>query len=437
MTRFFLIFLSVLLLVSCSGKVKTIVELTPTFSSLSKSSNINLKIPSEIPVKNWGNGVNFINNTPENIQVKNLNFAEFINIDVPKIVKSLDYKYLNIGNRFFYSEVLDSNVVVFGDNLILLDKNSNLYSFDLNLRKVNWLLNLASVSEYKRFSAGGLIINGNNLYVTLGTREVVSIDLLTGKENWRKVLGDVVKLQVEVDSEKVYALTVGNKLYALNKVDGSVMWHNENISEVLYVGKLFAPLSYKDSLIVPYTSGVIVAIDKAKGGEIWVCDLTEDINFLPNLDPVNIEPQPVIMNNFLYVSALSYLFKIDISNGEIVWKKNIAEIKAIGRFGENLILVNNAREAALVSSADGGLIWSSKLYSDKDVLRKVPVTFSTPVMVNGDIHIADSAGKLHILSATNGSVKNVINIPGGYLSTIIYNDNYYIINNSSILYKKR
>ena len=420
MRKIFQIFAVSLLVISCDfiGKTRQIVEFTPSIADLHKdfaTSSVAIDSPNEALM--WGDAANIANIQPSNISAEVLDFTKF---------KSA---HLNIAGNF----QIISHVVASEKDFFMLDARGNLYSFSIEGLEKKWQLNLADSFLSKKYIAGSVVYKAGLLYVSYGSTDIVAVDAVSGIEKWRRVLPDIVKSQIAVDNDKLYVLTVGNRLHAINRIDGTLMWDKREIEEVIYHGHNFAPLISSDRVYVPYLSGTLTALNKKNSEEIWSKGLVDDFDYSPALSAVNIQVQPILTPDSLYIaSPVGDLIKMSI-HGEVLWTSKVEDVKSMSHSVNSIFITTNGREVASFDKKNGKLRWVVKLYDHK-VKKKDVVYYSSPIIVNDKLHIAASNGELFILSPKDGAIEDKIKIPNGYISTVIVHGKYFIFNEKAMVF---
>jgi outer membrane protein assembly factor BamB len=420
MRKFFQIFTVSLLVTSCDfiGKTKQIVEFTPSLADLHRDiSDSPVVIDHVRDAVMWSDATNIANIQPHNISVSDLDFMKFKNTNLK--IK---------GNSPIISRVIASD-----KDFFMLDGRANLYSFSIDGFEKNWQINLADDFLSKKYITGSVVYKGGIVYVSYGSNDVVAVDAERGVEKWRRVLPDIVKSQLVVDEDKLYLLTAGNRIHAINRIDGTLMWDKREVEEIMYQGHDFAPMVSLDRVYVPYLSGTFSAFNKKNSEGIWSKDLVEDFDYSPALSPLNIQVQPILTPQALYVaSPVGDLIKMSIS-GDVLWSSRVEDVKTISHLASSIIVTTNGREVAAIDKNHGKLQWASKLYDEKVKKRDV-VNYSIPMLMNSKLYITASNGELFVISPIDGVVENKIKIPNKAISSLVVNKRYFIFTEKGVAF---
>ncbi len=393
--------LPLIILSACNAlspkRVKNIIELTPKLS-----------LQSNEPIY-LGNSVDIYAFNPNMLQNKQYNFVKNKTITEP----------------------------VFVDNMIYaLDIRSNVSAFSVEKNKVIWSYNL-SRHKQDNYIGGGILHYNNKLYVTYGSRWLVVIDTKTGYEIIRKQLPDIIRTKpVMVNDNTVLVQTISNQTTTLNAETLKNVWVHESLSEVLSASYFMTPIVYKDSVIITYNSGQILALNIKNGEVKWNFEFASfDHVAIPNFEEASILCVPIYDNNNLYIATgLGKLIKLNPDTGVAIWQVNAEDIQSTSLIGNSLFVTNNARQVAAFNPETGLVKFIADLNDGTDSKKLKSATFLAPF-------IADNRGKrsLDIISM-NGVLYSFNLDTNGHLDArpnitkIVSNIRYYGLTANKSLY---
>jgi outer membrane protein assembly factor BamB len=154
-------------------------------------------------------------------------------------------------------------------------------------------------------SSGGPAVGGGRLFVpTSTTNEIYSLDEFTGALLWTRSLdGQVLGSPTAADG-CVFAGTLGGTMYALDEVDGSIVWQVGGWGSIQHS----TPVFNGTTVFFGTSSGSVCALDSANGSIVWTLS-TSDI----------IESSLAYANGYLfYSSLLGFLKVVNASSGKVV-----------------------------------------------------------------------------------------------------------------------
>jgi outer membrane protein assembly factor BamB len=214
---------------------------------------------------------------------------------------------------------------------------------------------------------------------------VLSYNLKTGNENWRRNLG-MIRTSPVIDSGFVYVTSTDSVAYKLSLTTGELVWLFENNKDSLGLKPYFSsPVVNGSNVIVCNVNGFIYCLNKETGKINW--------SYKTNA-PVYSDPS--IYNNKLFVCSDDkniYCMNLD---GSLNWKKdlNTTFISSCSFYGNNVI----------VSGVDG-IIHSLDITSGNENWQfKTEGTINgAPLVVNDKILVSSLDRNFYILNTSDGS----------------------------------
>ena len=285
-----------------------------------------------------------------------------------------------------------------------VDKQGYVNSFSLKEKKLLWSKNIAGNEVDRYFYSGGILFSDNKLYVTYGSRNLVVLDVESGNELIRKEFPDIIRTKpVMADDKLLLVQTISNQVIAYNTKSSKLMWMHEGGIEIISSRNHIHPVLYNGYALVSYSSGEVVYLNASNGSELWRYSLSSSEELgLPNFEPSVIITKPIISGNFAYfASSNRKIIKLDLKEGKEVWIKTADDIQSMTLHDNSLIVTNNARQIALLSTTDGKVSWTGDLISPKERMSKKPktVTFLDPFVVKDGnsytINVIASNGELY------------------------------------------
>lgn len=214
---------------------------------------------------------------------------------------------------------------------------------------------------------------------------VLSYDLKTGKENWRRNLG-MCRTSPVIDSGFVYVNSVDSAAYKLNLLTGELIWVFKNIPDSTGLKSFFAsPVVNGNNIIVCNVNGFIYCLDKQTGKVNWSYKTDA---------PVYSDPS--IYNDKLYVCSDDkniYCMNLD---GSLNWKKdlNTTFISSCSFYEENVIV-----------SGVNGIVYSLNANSGNEnwQFKTAGTINGSTLVVNDKILVSSLDRNFYILNADDGS----------------------------------
>lgn len=334
-------------------------------------------------------------------KIKNLvDFTKKLEVEEPKNrffstgkedpLKDYQGSSYNVSKRSIIAQPAIAKKVMYN-----VDKEGYVSAFSLEEKKLLWTKNIVGPGLNRVFSSGGILFSDGLLYVTYGTRNLVILDAANGNEVIRKEFPDILRTKpVMVNDRLLLAQTVSNQLVAYDTKASKLVWMHEGGLEIISSKNHVSPTINNGNVLVSYSSGEVVYLNATKGEELWRYSLTNTIDIgTPSFDPAVIVTAPIIDGNFVYFATSNgKIVKLDLKDGKELWVKNAQDIQSMAMHDQNLIVTNNARQVAILSTSNGRVNWIGNLSSVKErgAKKLKPAFFLKPFVVkNGDNYIVN------------------------------------------------
>ena len=294
--------------------------------------------------------------------------------------------------------------VVGGGMVFTMDAAAEIRAHRLETGAPVWRTPLAEAADEEGILGGGAAFDSGTLFVTTGFARVFALDAATGAEKWRRRLSGPLRAAPTVYRGRVFASTIANTLYALDAGDGEILWTHSGIAEAVGLVGAAAPAAADGIVVVPYSSGEVVALRAANGRMVW----SDAVAPLRRSDPVSALPQirgrPVIDRGLvLVVGNGGRTVAIDFRTGERVWEQAVG-----GAFGPwvaagLVYVVSDRGEVVCLSRVDGRVLWVRALprYEDEED-RTGAIQWTGPTLAGGRLLVGNSLGEIWMLSPRSG-----------------------------------
>ncbi len=296
------------------------------------------------------------------------------------------------------------------------------------------------------YSLLGPINYDNAVYVASRSGQVKAVDLSNGHTIWDKNLSQSTLFSsktalfsggVSADDKYVYIGSERAVVYALDRNDGNVIWEKPVRGEVLA-----RPVSSADKLIIHTANGNLQALNRNTGADEWdvmleVPPLSVRGNSTPTIahgaaifgddtGHVNayyinngqliwqqrisqpsgsteiaklndVDSTPVIEGNLAY--AIGYngnVVALDLSNGQIVWRKEMGSTHSFVVDSQQLFVVDQNDNVRAVSKNGGTILWTQAGLLHRQL--------TDPVIYENYIVVGDFEGYLYWLDKDKGEI---------------------------------
>ena len=327
---------------------------------------------------------------------------------------------------------------VVADNMIfILDGDAFVQAYDLNdFKHFLWKAKTLSRDRREGVTGGGFAYAGGVLYVTSGVDEVLALDAKTGEVKWRRQLGGIIRAAPTVSAGKVFALSVDNKMYALDITDGSILWTHEGYAETLGLLGSPSPSVAGNIVIVPYSSGEIYALEAHSGTELWSGNVAfRGADSISSAIP-DIEAFPVISRGAVFAGSNSGVLAADsLKQGVRFWEHEMSLSHTPWIAGDFLYVLTEESQLAAVYIPSGKVKWVKSLAAYEDEEKKHnKISWSSPIMAGDYLRIVGSHGKLLTIAPEDGSTVAENDVPKDiYITPVVASNAMYLLANDGTL----
>jgi outer membrane protein assembly factor BamB len=387
-----------------------------------EAANIQVTLPAPAVNDSWPQSGGFANYAMQHLAIG----------DSPQVIWSAD-----VGSGSSSSRILTTPPVVADGKVFAKDAESTLSAFNAETGQRIWSVTLKpeKARDTDEFG-GGLAYYGGRLFVTTGFAEVFSLDPADGKEIWSSNVSAPVRGAPLVFGDRVFAVSIDNKLHALAAVDGSDLWTFSGLQEVAgFVGGN-SPAGSGDLVVAPFSSGELVGLRLENGRPVWNESLVgprREARAFGNL--ADIRGRPVIDRGVvLAMGTAGTMAAIDLRSGQRLWERPIGGNQTPWVAGRFVFVVTNSADVLCIERDTGKVKWVTPLTQYEDEKRRRPILWAGPVLAGDRLLIGGSTGDLLSLSPYTGEITGKLEMHGTIrLGPVVANRTIYVLTDSGRL----
>ena len=422
MIRLLIIFL--LIFSGCSSNNKSSLPVNNSKKLIKKTGSNN-----QIISKNFNSNLKIIlkkeTHKKENREFKNnLGRQEIGNINY----KISSFKFKKIKNFSLF----EPNLIFTKDGIIFFEKKGNIINFDYE-KNIIWKINHYTKQEKK---LSPLINFGNNnevIIVTDNLSKYYAIDKLNGNLLWSKTNTSQFNSEIKVIGDKFYVIDKENIIHCFSIKNGEKIWNYKTDNFFIKSNKKLSIVFDNNKIIFNNSIGDITALDANKGFLLWQ---TPTQNSQIYADTISLSTSSLVIDNdfVLFSNNNNEFYSLDKNDGFVNWKQSInSDIKPVVS-NEIVFSISNEGLLFIIDLKNGNIIKTQDLFSsfsNKKRLLLKPIGISLGAE---RIFITLNNGNLMVLDLKTGNIIKSIKIDSKTISEpIIYNKKIYIIKNNSIV----
>ncbi len=281
-----------------------------------------------------------------------------------------------------------------------------------------WTRDLTPASDAQgQGTGGGLAVDGDTLYVSIGYGVLAALDAATGAVRWTQDLEATGSGTPTVYGDLVY-LTAGDDTgWALRKSDGRIEWQTGASTNVNNVLGAPAPALNGQFAIFGFGSGEVQAAFRQGGVPRWSTSVVGRRPGRALSSVSDITSAPVIVGNRVFVGNQSgRLAALDADSGERIWTARDGAVGPVWPAGDSLFVISDLNELLRIDANDGRRIWGvplPKFVKDRPRRQSEIFLHNGPIIAGGRVIVASNDGVLRSFDPTNGALVGTTPIPGG------------------------
>ncbi|MBP5344286.1 MAG: PQQ-binding-like beta-propeller repeat protein [Alphaproteobacteria bacterium] len=314
-----------------------------------------------------------------------------------------------------YSEpVPQSPIVVSNDAVYTLDGAFGVSKIDKKTGQSVWHKKLP-VSSGKGI---GLTTDGNQIFVIFDQGTLVALKS-DGEIAWQKELAMPIRTTPTFNNRLLFVLSAKNVILALDKKTGKEVWRYQTTPSDTFLQGMAHPALSQNILIVPFTTGEVIAFDAASGMLIWsqtmIGNQLEDLYELPH-----ILAAPVISGNTVYLAGNANLLgAYNLQTGQTKWTHNIGSVVTPVLSGNVLFVLSKNNHLLALEATTGRIFWDKEIpHNKKTNWQELGLTDNHLVLYSDDkeLYIDSKSGEIQ----QELDKKNIIAGPISTENTIFY-----------------
>lgn len=251
---------------------------------------------------------------------------------------------------------------------------------------------------------GGIAADGGRVFAASGFGAVIALDPATGNRVWEKNISAPVRAAPTAAQDRLFVLSVEGKLYCLSAIDGTELWVVRGLPQQASLGLNASPAVEGDVVVVPYSTGDLVALRLTDGSGLWSESLSRS-RTTSQLASMSDAARPVIDNGTVFaVGHGGRMVATVAKTGERLWSLTIPGTQPPYVAGDSVFVVDTSGQLMAINRRDGRTQWTIKLPGSN--------TWAGPVLANGILWLASKEGQLAGVDAATGRVTGQMSVGG-------------------------
>ncbi len=291
-------------------------------------------------------------------------------------------------------------------------------------------------------SGGGIAVDGDTLYVSIGFGVLAALDASTGALRWTQQLESSGTGTPTVFDDLIYFTAGDDTGWALRKSDGRIEWQigaSTSFSNVLGAP---APALTSKFAIFAFGSGEVQGVFRKGGLGRWNTAVVGRRPGRAGSLISDVTSAPVVSGNRVFVGNSSgRLVALDVESGKRLWTARDGAMGPVWPVGGSIFAITDINELVRLNAADGSRIWGVPLPNfTKTRPRRQSAVFSHhgPVIAGGRVIVASDDGVLRSYNPEDGTLTGRTEIPGGATTApVVAGGTLYVVSSKGQLHAFR
>lgn len=321
--------------------------------------------------------------------------------------------------------------IVVGETVYTMDSASLVSAFSTASGDRLWRVDLDEEEEYEGFYfGGGITFDNGRLFVSTGFSKVFALDAETGEVLWIHKAPSPMRSAPVASDGRVFVVTLDNQLLVLNEETGERLWNHVGVQEVAGLLGSASPAVSRETVIVPYSSGEVLALLADDGRSVWSENLSDVRRLDPLADIAQVRGLPVVDRDLvLAVSHAGRMLAVDLRQGVRAWQVEVGGVQTPWAAGDYIYVVTNDGQVVCLQRDDGRIRWVTPLprFADPED-QEDPIRWRGPVLAGDRLVIAGSHGEVLSMSPYDGEVIGAISLGDGVaVPPVVANNSLYLV----------
>ncbi len=291
-------------------------------------------------------------------------------------------------------------------------------------------------------TGGGLAYLDGVLFISLGYGEVIAADAATGELRWRQQLNATASGSPLAADGLVYVVAGDNTGWAIDSENGRVAWQVSAAPSVANVLGAPKPIHTGGLIVFAFGSGDLIAALPKGGLRRWAASVAGSRVGKSASSIIDITGSPILVGDKVVVGNHSgQIVAFDAVSGNLEWTVREGALDPIWPTANNIFAISDQNDLLRIDVRNGQLIWRTDLpryVRDRPNRRDQIYANHGPVLAGNRILVASNDGFIRFFSPENGALLSRLAIPhGATTAPVIANETLFVVSTRGILHAFR
>ena len=293
--------------------------------------------------------------------------------------------------------------IVYQGRVVVYGQNGKVTALSIANGGRQWTTQLRPEGEKDVATGGGVAGDSGRIFAATGYGSLVALDAASGRQLWTKQLEAPARSAPTAAGGKVFVVTQTNQVYAVNQEDGGDLWTYSGIPETAGLLSVANPAVSGNTVIVPFSSGEVMAIDVKSGSPRWIDAVNSSYRTQALSGLSDVTASPVISNGVVYATSIvGRTIAINVKSGERIWEQDAGSVHTPVVAGNAIFMIDLQDRLIALDRKSGSPIWSTQLPIIRT--RKKRSNWAGPVLAGGGLWMLSSDGKMGRVDPASGAI---------------------------------
>jgi outer membrane protein assembly factor BamB len=286
---------------------------------------------------------------------------------------------------------LGLGVAVDGERAFAASYKGTVIAYEVASGKQLWQRSLRAPLSAGPAAADGLLVMGSS------KGDVIAWSQQDGAPRWRVRINSEILSAAAIGNGLVVVRGVDGKLHGLSANDGSENWVVDQQVPRLSLRGTSRPILVGDVAVCGFDNGRVVAVAVGNGSTAWETAVGQSHGSTELQRLIDVDASVVADGDDLFAVAYQgRVARLARENGQIVWARDLSSFRGLA-VDANAVYVSTAEgDVVRLDRRTGTEQWRQKSLERRQL--------SAPVVYGGRIVVADLAGLVHWIDASNGDL---------------------------------
>ncbi|MEM9067789.1 MAG: PQQ-binding-like beta-propeller repeat protein [Myxococcota bacterium] len=251
----------------------------------------------------------------------------------------------------------------------------------------------------------------------------------TGEPRWKESSGGPVRQPPVLAEDAVYVVTEDDKIVALSREDGEILWvYDREVDTEYAIAGHAGLLLHEGRLYCGFTDGAVVAVDAGDGSLVW--ERPTSLDYEPDESEAvrffDVDTTPVLLGDTLYVASFTTgIYALDPGNGSVKWREARTGVTGLAGAGSFLVVASADEGVYVLQTEDRQEVWR------REAEEGAP---GPPLIAGSVVLVGESKGSLMALQLRSGLEVARLDAGSGFSAPVAVAGRYgFVLSNGGTL----